>query len=228
VPERAWERRRAGELFRFLLLQPHRTALREIVFESLWPDSSPASAEGLFHQATSTLRRILEPDLPEKFPSRYLYVEAERVTLSMPSGSSVDFEEFEQQVSRALAAEKLELLIRALDLYTGEIFPPDRYAAWSAARREHLAQLELRGLQLLARLYLAAGQPHDALDICRRILGREPWLEEAVSIGMRACLALNDRPGALRLYRALETTLRQDLGLSPRDDLKALAASLKN
>ena len=227
LPERVWERRRAGEMLRFLLLQPRYTAPREAVFEALWPNRPPASAAALFHQATSTLRRVLEPDLPVKFPSRYLLVEDEHVTLRLPSGSTMDADEFENQLTRALATETVGPLIRALDQYSGELFPLDRYSAWSAARREHLAQFELRGLQVLARLYLAANRPHEALDVCRRIVGREPWLEEAVWIGMRACLALNDRPGALRLYRTLETNLRQELGISPRDDLQSLAQSLK-
>jgi DNA-binding SARP family transcriptional activator len=44
---------------------------------------------------------------------------------------------------------------------------------------------------------------------------------------MRACQALGDRPGALRLYHALEQRLRTDLDLAPRADLEALAAALR-
>jgi DNA-binding SARP family transcriptional activator len=67
-----------------------------------------------------------------------------------------------------------------------------------------------------------------ALDACRAILVDDAWNEEAVLLGMRACLALNDRPTALRLYRSLEAALRHELGLSPRPDLRALADSLSN
>jgi DNA-binding SARP family transcriptional activator len=228
IPARAWERRKAGELFRFLILQAGRAAARDLVLEALWPEDTPDSSESLFYQATSALRRILEPDLPERFPSRYLQVEAEQVTLQLPPGSTVDFEEFGRRLTQALATQELGPLTQALSLYSGELFPIDRYANWAAAPREHQAQLELRGMLALASLYLSAGQPQQALDVCRRIHEREPWLEDAVLIGMQACLALKDRPGALRLYRALESTLREDLGISPREDLRALAASLKN
>jgi DNA-binding SARP family transcriptional activator len=59
-----------------------------------------------------------------------------------------------------------------------------------------------------------------ALDLCRRILTIEPWHERATLIGMKACLALNDRSGALRLYRSLEHTLHDELGIAPMLELR--------
>lgn len=226
IPDRVWQRRKTGELFRFLLLQPRYSAARDVIQESLWPHHVSSSAQLLFN-ATSGLRRALEPDLPDKFPSRYLEVETERVTLHLPSGSMVDFERFDHETARALSANDLQALTRAVDLYADDLFPLDRYADWAAVRRAHLAQLYLRGWLSIARLYVTSHQPHEALDVCHRILAREPWQEDAVLVGMGACLALHDRPGALRLYRDLEQTLRRDLGLAPRTDLTALAGTLK-
>jgi hypothetical protein len=45
---------------------------------------------------------------------------------------------------------------------------------------------------------------------------------------MRACVALDDRPAAMRLYHDLEQRLRTDLQLSPRPDLQSLAVSLRD
>lgn len=236
VADREWKRR-AGELLRFLLLQPNRTAGREVVMEGLWPEQPRQAALAQLHQATSALRRSLEPDLPDKFPSRYLGVEADQLALRLPPGSTVDFESFEQVVaaraSQAEAtgyaeAEVVEQLAEALALYQGELFPADRFADWSQARRERLAELHLEGRLALARAQLAAGAPRAALDNCRRILAADPWREDAALIAMRACLALGDRPGALRLFGELERALRDDLKLAPRADLRALAESLRD
>jgi DNA-binding SARP family transcriptional activator len=227
MPDRHWQRRKAGELFRFLLLQPRHTANRELLIDCLWPDQSPDSLQSTFHQATSTLRRLLEPDLPDKFPSRYVIVEAERVCLDLPPGSTVDFEHFEQRLTAALANQSAETLEQVLALYTDDLFPTDRYADWAVATRERLAELYLRGLLLLAQLQLAAGYPYKAIAGCRRILERDPWREDAVLVGMQAHLALNDRPAALRLYHTLECLFRQELGLAPRSDLRQLADSLR-
>src|SRR5690606_510336 len=102
ISDRAWQRRKAGELFRFLLLQHGRRALRDIVIDALWPDRHDESTQTLFHQATSALRRLLEPDLPSNFPSRYLVVEAEQISLHLPEGSTCDFVDFEAETTAAL------------------------------------------------------------------------------------------------------------------------------
>jgi DNA-binding SARP family transcriptional activator len=43
---------------------------------------------------------------------------------------------------------------------------------------------------------------------------------------MRACVALNDRAGARRLYLTLEETLRKDLNTLPQEELQAFYRSL--
>jgi len=213
IPARAWRRRRAGELFRLLLLSPGHSLFRDQIIEAFWPDKSPASAQALFHRATSALRRTLEPDIPDKFPSRYVQVEGGRITLHLPSGSTVDFEAFDEHVRN----EEWEA---ALDLYWGELFPGDRYADWAAQPREWLGQGAIRAAVAMARQHLEAGHPHQALEFCRRALTLEPWQEEAVLLGMRACIALNDRAGALRLYLEMERRLEEELGIAPQAELQ--------
>ena len=78
---------------------------------------------------------MLEPDLPVKFPSRYLTVADHQIRLNVPPGSTIDFESFECAMDRALPASHDELG-QILALYTGELFPTDRYADWSTDPRE--------------------------------------------------------------------------------------------
>lgn len=219
VPEAAWRQRRAGELFRLLLLAERRCLTRDQVLDALWPDKPPSAVNTPFHQATSALRRALEPDLPDRFPSRYLEVEGGRVALHLPPGSWLDCEAFERQVHGGD-------WLAAVALYGGELLPGDRYADWAAAPRERLAQLFVDAALALARDALAGGQPREALAAVRRTLETNPWHEAAVLVGMRACLALDDRAGALRLYRDLEQALRQDLGLPPQAELRQLYQTL--
>jgi DNA-binding SARP family transcriptional activator len=61
-------------------LQPDKSASRDVITDALWPDLDPEVAADTLYQATSTLRRIFEPDLPDKFPSGYLVIEGERIT----------------------------------------------------------------------------------------------------------------------------------------------------
>ncbi|GAB4560174.1 MAG: hypothetical protein Kow0047_06660 [Anaerolineae bacterium] len=219
VEKRALRKRRAGEVFALLLLAPSHTLSFEQVTEALCPERGPRAAQSFFHHATSSLRHALEPDLPEKFPSRYLEVEEGWITLRLPSNSWVDFEAFESHCRR----EEWEA---ALSLYGGEFLPEFRYADWAIAPRERLSLLYQRALLAAARSRLAAGRLAEALEACQRLLALEPWHEEAVFLGMRACVALNDLAGACRLYLALEKALREDLGIAPHEQLRAFYHSI--
>lgn len=220
VEPRALRSRRADELLALLLLAPGHTLSFDQIVEALWPDKEPAGTRALFHQSTSALRRALEPDLPDRFPSRYLRVEEGRVALLLPPGSTVDYATFQEHCRRG----EWEA---ALALYQGDLLPDHRYADWAISAREQAAGWCRRGLAQTARALLDAGRFEEALDACRRLLALEPWDEDAVDLGMRACLALNDLAGARRLYRQLERHLRDELGVEPQERLQALYASLR-
>lgn len=228
IAEKLWQRRKTGELFRFLLIQPNRTASKDSIIDALWPDALINSGEDLLHQATSTLRRILEPDLPDKFPSRYLSYEGEQITLLLPPGSVVDFEIFMQNVPAAIQSHNHETLQDVLHLYMGILFPADRYADWSEELRTRLSELHMSGLLELARQHFTQYQFADALDCTRQVLKQDPWNEDAVLLAMQVYMELGAAPHAMRIYQKLETDLKTDLDLSPRADLRSLADYIRN
>jgi DNA-binding SARP family transcriptional activator len=228
VPESEWRRRRAGELFRFLLVQRGRRARRDAVIDALWPDQDFESAHSLLHQASSTLRRVLEPDLPGKFPSRYLRVRDETIELALPAGSTVDFDRFETLAAECLRGTEpcAYALGDVLGLYGGELFPEDRYADWAAPRRDAVARLAADVGVAAAEKLLESGDAVASRDTGLLALERDPLDEEAVKISMRAAIALGDRIGALRLYRGYERQLADDLGATPSAELGELAATV--
>ncbi len=214
-----WKRRRAGELLRLLLISPGRTLHRDQACEALWPDRPANSALIYFHQATSALRQILEPELPEKFPSRYLQVEESHIALHLPPGSEVDFETFEEHIRRS----EWEA---ALALYIGEPFANDRYQHWAAWKREHLNDPDFQALMETAERQLAVGEPQAALENCRRILAEDPWHEPAALLAMKACERMNARPEAVRIYLKLAAALQEDLGILPSQELRTFYQSI--
>lgn len=227
IPDQAWTRRKAGELMRYLLLQPNRAVGREVIIEALWPDHASDSPADLLHQATSALRHALEPDLPDKFPSRYLKVEGEQIALVLPASSVVDFEHFERVLPQATQTRSPDRLQEALNLYSGDLFPSDRYADWSEEKRQVLAELRQRGLLALARAYLDQGQYYQVINCCRQVLHSDSWNEDAVMMAMQAYAGLRDIPHALRLYKELEKTLWEELDIVPHLELRELANTLR-
>ncbi len=228
IPDQSWSRRKSGSLFRYLLLQPDRTSSREQLMETLWPEIEPSNGLDILYQATSTLRRILEPDLPEKFPSRYLIIEGERVNLVLPPGSYTDFDHFEHHLPAAIRNRKVDDLQALLGLHEGELFPMERYSEWVLERRNQLENLYLQGLHSLGMLFLINQEYYQELEISRRILKLDPWNEDAVLMGMQAYLGLKNAPRALIFYEEFKNSLDRELGINPRSDLRELAAEISS
>jgi len=141
--------------------------------------------------------------------------------LLVPPGSSIDFLEFEQ----AFLKKDWQ---RAIALYKGEYLPMFCYAEWTIALREHYADLFEQTLLAAAQGALQAAAPTITLEMARRVLLHNPWQEQAVELGMRAALLLDDRTTALNLYRRLEKKLATDLGIAPQKELQQLFLRIKN
>ncbi len=218
----ALRQRRAGEVLAFLLASLGQTATAQQISDALCPDKAPGAALVFYHHAISALRRLLEPDLPDRrFPCRYLEVSEERVTLILPPGSRIDFLAFRQCVQ----AKDWE---QAIALYRGEFLPTLRYAEWTLELRQHLADQYERALLARAAECLAAGDAAACLEFARQALQHNPWQEQAVELGMRAALASGDRATALKLYRRLEKDLEKDLGIEPQAAIREIYRGIKN
>lgn len=214
VDPAALRQRRCGELLALLLLSPNRTLRLETAAEALWPDRDPRS-RALLHHATSHLKRALERDLPDRFPSGYVQVLDGTITLHLPPGSELDVETLEQHVS-------CERWRQALHLCRGELLAEWPDADWARAARERAHDLQVRALAGRAAECRRAGDCAEALRCARRLLVLDPWNESAAVESMATALALGDRATALKIYAALEQALRLDLNLSPGPELQEL------
>ncbi len=213
--------RRAGELLALLLSSQGFTLSAEQVSEALCPEKDYSASVDFYHHATSALRHLLEPDLPDRrFPSRYLEVNDERVTLILPPGSTIDFQNF------AISIQNKDWQ-KAIELYKGEFLPSYRYAEWTIPIRQHFSDQYEEALITLAEDQLAENNPAVCLDLVKQVLLIDSWQERAVELGMRAAVAIGERITALKLYRRLEKVLHQELGIEPQISIQNLYLELK-
>jgi two-component SAPR family response regulator len=205
--------RRAGELLALLLSQPRQQINQEKALEALAPNEARTKQQTIFYHATSTLRRLLEPNLPDKFPSRYLEVGNEQLRLVLPPGSQIDFEAFQEHIRN-------QRYDQALGLYGGEWVADYPYADWAMELREQLTHMYLEALNTRTQNMLKRNNPAEALESSRRILALEPWNEVAAEMAIKAYFLMDDKVGAIRIYKSLQKALDDELGMEPSDDLK--------
>ncbi len=179
----------------------------------LWPELDARAAANNLRQALHLARRTLEPT--QGASSGYLARRGDLLELC-PGGSLwVDVEAFEDAASAARRSREPGAYRAALDLYTGELLPEDRYEGWVEERREGLRGTYLELLLELAKLYEERGETKKAVEALGSVVAEEPAREEA-HVGLMRLYALTGRRGeALRQYERLEEILSQEFAAEP-------------
>ncbi|MCB1491844.1 MAG: bacterial transcriptional activator domain-containing protein, partial [Rhodobiaceae bacterium] len=95
-------------------------------------------------------------------------------------------------------------------------------ADWTLAERERIANIRIRGMIALMHWHGDNRTYEDALEIGRRLLTEDPF-REAVQIDMMWLYVLNgQRAQAIRQYDAFSVVLREELGIEPMPETRAL------
>jgi predicted ATPase/DNA-binding SARP family transcriptional activator/DNA-binding CsgD family transcriptional regulator len=212
IQEDGWRLRKAASVVKLLALAPDHSLHREQVMNLLWPDLGARTAANNLHQALHVARRALEP---EATAYRYLPMRGEQLALCPEDAAWVDVEAFERSAREARGSGRPEAYREALDLYSGDLLPRDRYEEWAERRREELRRTYLALLFELATVLEERGALDRAVEALQEILSHEPAHEEAHVGLMRVYARAGQRYRALRQYEHLRQTLRLELGTEP-------------
>jgi DNA-binding SARP family transcriptional activator len=224
IPDLGRRRRPAG-LLKLLALAPGHWLHREEVLDLLWPELDMLAAANNLHGALHALRRLLEPELAPGTPSLYVSLSGDRLALHAPS-LWVDVEAFELACTIARDAGDPAAYEAAVELYTGDLLPEDRYEDWAVARREALRSRYTGVLLELARLYERCSEPWAAARVFLQLLVAEPANELAHVGLMRLYAREGQRYRALRQYQQLETALRREFDAEPEAASRVLRQAI--
>jgi tetratricopeptide (TPR) repeat protein len=134
----------------------------------------------------------------------------------------VDVDAFEEAASIAKRVRDPAAYRAAIDLYTGDLLPEDRYEEWAEERRRQLHQLCLGLILEQAELYEGREEHAPAIQDLRRAINKEPTLEEA-HVALMRLQALSGRPDrALDQYEKLSHTLATTLDKQPAETTRYL------
>src|SRR5215204_57447 len=222
VDESAWRLRKAASLIKLLALAPGHRLHRERVMDLLWPESGKKAASNNLRQTLHVARRTLHPD-PE-IASGYLSVSGEQLLMCPHGQLWIDVEAFEEAADTARRSKDPAAYRVAIELYSGELLPEDRYEEWAESRRQELRQTFLSLTVELARLYEERRAEEDlaqAVQTLQRVLVEELTNEEA-HVGLMRLYALSGRSEeALRQYVRLSEALSSGLGVEPSASTRA-------
>jgi DNA-binding SARP family transcriptional activator len=216
--------RQGRQLFAYLVLHRHRLTSHAELAGVLWPDEPPAASANAVNALLSKLRRALGPD-----------VLAGRATLQLHLPPAwVDIEAAADAVHRAESAVALGDWVRAwgpaqVALFLAERdFLPGNEAPWIEEQRRRLAVVHLAALEAYATSGLGIGGTELAAAVRagRELTRLAPLRESGHRLLMRALARQGNVAEALGAYSRLCAVLRDELGVSPSTESRALRNTL--
>lgn len=221
-----WRLRKAQSLVKLLALAPGHRVHRERIMDVLWPDLDTKSQANNLHGALHLVRKVLGGGQANA-AAPCLRLRGDLVALCPEGHLWVDVEAFESAAATARRSREPAAYRAALDLYTGELLPEDRYEPWAEERREGLRRLHHTLLIELAALHEEREEYAPAVEALERAAAEEPAHEVARMGLMRLYAAEGRRNDAILQYWRLRKTLSEELGVNPTDGSRRLYEEIR-
>lgn len=207
--------RPAQSLLAYLLLTagtPHR---REHLAGLFWPDTIEANARSNLRHALWRLRGAIGGD-------RYLLADTLTVTFNPDSGYWLDTEVIEQEFSGDWPTDEL---VETVSVYNGDLLP-GFYGDWVTLERERLQSAFERQMQRLLDRLTSERRWNDALTWGERWIALGGAPEPAYRALMTAYAGIGDMAGLATTYQRCADSLRDELGVEPSAQTRALFEQL--
>lgn len=212
----------------YLIAFRHKNSIPQAeIIETLWSDdneSNPTNAlKTLLHRARNTMEYLNYPDGKQVILYRRGMYSWNN---SLPI--EVDTERFDELCERAETAEadKLSLLLQAVDLYQGDFLPKYSESAWVLNKRAHYHSQYLKICCEATALLETAGRYQDIIALCNKALAIAPYEEELHLHLIKALVAVGEQRTAIRHYAHTSNLLMDQLGVTPSAEFTAVYLDL--
>jgi DNA-binding SARP family transcriptional activator/tetratricopeptide (TPR) repeat protein len=194
----------------------------------IWPERPPASARRMIHTYVSGLRAILDTH------------EAARDGMTLrgePGGYQlhgdpmhIDSHCFRDLVARARLTKDDEARVALLDEALGLWHGPALTGLCDEDLRirlcRHLEDARLTAYEDWGEAVLRLGRHHDLIDELSVLSGQHPHRQYITALLMRALCRIGLTTQALQTYERTRTSLADDLGVDPGEDLRQLHSAI--
>jgi len=217
-----WHSLKAKSLLKYLIATQGQTATKDALMETLWPGCEPSLANNNLKATVRSLRRTLS--LAHGLDDHFAWVLFRDGSYSMNSEADlwVDVEQFEYHWRAGRELERDGKVIEATRvyetaeaLYKGDYLEDDLYEEWTSLRREALKDVYLAILGKLAEHSMKVTDYQACIAYCQRILAKDQCREDAYRQLMRCYSRLGQRNRAIGWYRVCESTIKNELDVSP-------------
>ncbi|MNB78992.1 HTH-type transcriptional regulator MalT [compost metagenome] len=171
------KRRASLRLLLYLIVNNGRRIPQEVLMEELFPDQSPESAQNQLYVALSVLRSTLEPSLQSGRHSSYIG-NSEGLYSLHHGRIDLDLNTFLNMSGISGQSHRdMEHLIRAEQLYRGDLLEEYRYEPFIEPERERIRIKYLQVLSKLAGHYAEQGDCYRSMEYYEKLISKDPYNE---------------------------------------------------
>lgn len=169
--------------------------------------------------AVSRLRKVLG-DRIETVPGGY------RLRLAEDEVDAARFESMRDRARTAASPERVGLSVEALGLWRGAALEGVADEEWATAAAARLESARAVLTEDLADALSDVGRFEEAIELLDTHLVDHPYRERPIALLMWALTGAGRLPDALRAYQRFRVALRDDMGLDPSSELRAVEVEL--
>lgn len=214
-----------------LLISANRVIPASRLVSLLWGDDPPETALNTLQVHVSHLRRSLEPGRERRSPGGLLLTRAPGYELRVADGD-VDARRFEEEADRggnlvaSSPAAALEALRAALAEWRGPALAELRALPFALAEAERLEERRLAAVEQRIEAELALGRHRACAAELESLVREHPLRERLVAHQMLALYRSGRQADALRSCADLRERLRDQLGIDPSPEIRALERAI--
>lgn len=207
--------RKSLALLAILAMRPNRNISREWISAQLWPESDDRHANRSLRQCLFHLRKSMGLE-----SWRIQSVDSRNISFDV-ADAEIDVISFCQ----LLESDSFEEQVKAIELYRGSFM--DGFAEpCFLDERSRLEDKAVQAIDAASRRAIDAKNFVLAIKLLQLGTQLDPYRESSQMLLIEALKGSNDSAGAVLAYRKFRMLLRQDLGLAPSPEIKALYARI--
>lgn len=200
----------------------------------LWPDLDEEESRKRLLPAINAVRLILEPDV-EPRDSNFILRSDNGYHFDLSQQVNWDLMRFRQHAEQAqlfIDAKNWDAALVELEqgqrLYSGDFLAGDSHIDWVNEMRREIMNEYCELMTNLADVYGAIGKYHEAINVCERILVKDPLLEGVYRRLMRYNYCLGQKQQALKAYRDCLKLFEELFGEGPASLTKEIHQKIIN
>ncbi|HEX7105724.1 MAG TPA: BTAD domain-containing putative transcriptional regulator [Acidothermaceae bacterium] len=213
--------RKHRQLLAALVVAPEVVRPADALIDALWPQAPPRSADKLLQVYVSQLRKVLPPAITIRTSGAGYAINLDGARID-----AVRFEELLDQARAAMSEGNASLasstLRRALELWRGDAYADFADADFARAQAQRLDELRRLAMEERFAAELELGRHRSVLPELLVAAADNPLRERLQGQAMLALYRSGRQAQALDLYRTTRSSLVDELGVEPGDELREL------